>query len=77
MHEFDKSGNATALQSVQADKDSGNREKVRKATSCDLCHDLPEPSCVYACPHDAAHRVQPEVFFADLLRPTGEAGNAN
>jgi Fe-S-cluster-containing hydrogenase component 2 len=55
----------------------GHETTVRKATSCDLCHDLPEPSCVYACPHDAAHRVQPEVFFADLLRPTGEAGNAN
>jgi CRP-like cAMP-binding protein/formate hydrogenlyase subunit 6/NADH:ubiquinone oxidoreductase subunit I len=40
---------------------------VRKATSCDLCHDLEEPSCVYACPHDAAHRVKPEDFFANLL----------
>ncbi len=41
---------------------------VKKATTCDLCHHLPEPSCVYACPHDAAHRVKPEVFFAGLLR---------
>jgi CRP-like cAMP-binding protein len=40
---------------------------VRKATSCNLCHDLPEPSCVYACPHDAAHRVSPTQFFADLI----------
>ncbi len=30
-----------------------------KATSCDLCRDHAEPSCVYACPHDAAHRVDP------------------
>jgi Fe-S-cluster-containing hydrogenase component 2 len=31
---------------------------VRKATSCDLCADVPgPPSCVCACPHDAAHRV--------------------
>ncbi len=30
----------------------------QKATACDLCHDLGgEPSCVYACPHDAAHRM--------------------
>jgi Fe-S-cluster-containing hydrogenase component 2 len=32
----------------------------QKATTCDLCHDLgpnAEPSCVYACPHDAAHRM--------------------
>lgn len=34
-----------------------------KATSCDLCTDLAEPSCVYACPHDAAHRVEPNEFF--------------
>jgi Fe-S-cluster-containing hydrogenase component 2 len=53
--------------------------KVRKATSCDLCHDLPEPSCVYACPHDAAHRVQPDIFFADLLKKqsSGEEGDAH
>src|SRR5215471_8552446 len=39
-----------------------------KATSCDLCHDHAEPSCVYACPHDAAHRVNPPEFFSDLLK---------
>jgi Fe-S-cluster-containing hydrogenase component 2 len=44
-----------------------DHKPVRKATSCDLCHDLEEPSCVYACPHDAAHRVKPEDFFANLL----------
>ncbi len=35
----------------------------QKATSCDLCTGLAEPSCVYACPHDAAHRVEPNEFF--------------
>jgi CRP-like cAMP-binding protein/formate hydrogenlyase subunit 6/NADH:ubiquinone oxidoreductase subunit I len=35
----------------------------QKATSCDLCTHLMEPSCVYACPHDAAHRVDPRKFF--------------
>jgi CRP-like cAMP-binding protein/Fe-S-cluster-containing dehydrogenase component len=39
----------------------------QKATSCDLCKDFAEPSCVYACPHDAAHRVDPRKFFASLL----------
>ena len=39
-----------------------------KATSCDLCHDHAEPSCVYACPHDAAHRVNPPEFFSGLLK---------
>ncbi len=42
----------------------------RKATSCDLCADLPEPSCVYACPHDAAHRVEPNQFFRNLINPS-------
>ncbi|MDA1138575.1 MAG: cyclic nucleotide-binding domain-containing protein [Planctomycetota bacterium] len=35
-----------------------------KATSCDLCSDIGSPSCVYACPHDAAHRVNGQEFFA-------------
>jgi CRP-like cAMP-binding protein/formate hydrogenlyase subunit 6/NADH:ubiquinone oxidoreductase subunit I/ferredoxin len=39
-----------------------------KATSCDLCLDHAEPSCVYACPHDAAHRVNPLEFFGGLLK---------
>ncbi len=36
---------------------------VSKATTCDLCTDLSVPSCVYACPHDAAKRVDPQSFF--------------
>ncbi len=38
--------------------------KKLKATTCDLCTDLSMPSCVYACPHDAAMRVTPANFFA-------------
>ncbi|HEV3120985.1 MAG TPA: cyclic nucleotide-binding domain-containing protein [Isosphaeraceae bacterium] len=31
----------------------------QKATTCDLCTSLDgQPSCVYACPHDAAHRMK-------------------
>ncbi len=47
----------------------GRRKAVvqQKATSCDLCTHLKEPSCVYACPHDAAHRVDPRKFFAELM----------
>jgi len=41
-----------------------------KATGCDLCTDHAEPSCVYACPHDAAHRVNPPQFFAAMLKAT-------
>ena len=39
----------------------------QKATSCDLCAGLAEPSCVYACPHDAAHRVDAVKFFGNLV----------
>jgi Fe-S-cluster-containing hydrogenase component 2 len=38
-----------------------------KATACNLCLDQEEPSCVYACPHDAAHRVNPPEFFSRLV----------
>jgi|SRR5579862_342444 len=38
-----------------------------KATACNLCPDQEEPSCVYACPHDAAHRVNPRDFFSGLV----------
>jgi len=43
-----------------------------KATACNLCLDQDEPSCVYACPHDAAHRVNPREFFAEQVR-SGQA----
>jgi len=44
-----------------------------KAITCDLCTGLDEPSCVYACPHDAAHRVEPRGFFARLHEEQGRA----
>jgi CRP-like cAMP-binding protein/Fe-S-cluster-containing dehydrogenase component len=52
------------------DPEHAGRKKAvvkQKATSCDLCTHLQEPSCVYACPHDAAHRVDPRTFFGQLL----------
>jgi CRP-like cAMP-binding protein/Fe-S-cluster-containing hydrogenase component 2 len=52
------------------DPENAGRKKAaikQKATSCDLCTHLKEPSCVYACPHDAAHRVDPKTFFADMI----------
>jgi len=46
----------------------GKRAVVKqKATSCDLCTEHKEPRCVYACPHDAAHRVEPRKFFEGLM----------
>lgn len=52
------------------DPEHAGRQKAaikQKATSCDLCTHLKEPSCVYACPHDAAHRVDPKQFFAQIV----------
>jgi Fe-S-cluster-containing hydrogenase component 2 len=48
--------------------------KQRKATGCDLCVEHEEPSCVYACPHDAAHRVEPLTFFANLKEAGDQVG---
>ncbi len=47
---------------------------VTKATTCDLCTQLSVPSCVYACPHDAAKRVDPTEFLARQIgkRDTGK-----
>jgi len=42
---------------------TNNRRRAREATSCATCVTITaEPSCVYACPHDAAHRVNPPEF---------------
>jgi len=52
------------------DPESPGRKKAavkRKACGCDLCIEHAEPSCVYACPHDAARRVDPSKFFVGLL----------
>ena len=68
MHEFE-------VQFTDLSPARSGRGTSRKATVCDLCHDLPgendEPSCVYACPHDAAHRVDGQSFFNDLVLGQG------
>jgi Fe-S-cluster-containing hydrogenase component 2 len=39
----------------------------RKAITCDLCASLDgQPSCVYACPHDAAHRMSGEELLKEI-----------
>ncbi|MFQ5777147.1 MAG: cyclic nucleotide-binding domain-containing protein [Terriglobia bacterium] len=64
------------LHPFQAEEDdpaqAGRKVAVvkQKATGCDLCLEHAEPSCVYACPHDAAHRVDPRQFFAGMLGET-------
>ncbi len=52
MHGFDTT--------VDDPKRPGHKMAIvqEKATVCDLCRELDgQPSCVYACPHDAAHRM--------------------
>ena len=67
MHEFIVEGTQALQEAGVAQTQLKKAQVVRKATSCNLCHDHPEPSCVYACPHDAAHRVTPTQFFADMV----------
>jgi len=50
-----------AMHDIPADSAPG---KPFKADCCDLCGDVgSDPNCVYACPHDAAIRVEPRQFF--------------
>jgi CRP-like cAMP-binding protein/Fe-S-cluster-containing hydrogenase component 2 len=54
-------GNINMIEEYDGDK----KAYVPKATTCDLCKSVEggEPSCVYACPHDAAHRMSgPELL---------------
>jgi len=64
--------NMHPFQVMEQDAVSGRQIAVmkQKATSCDLCTEHAEPTCVYACPHDAAHRVEPNEFFRWLKEPT-------
>ena len=54
--------NMHSLPEVLEDDPSAPGQKIavvrQKATTCDLCRHVDgQPSCVYACPHDAAHRM--------------------
>jgi len=50
----------------------------RVATTCDLCRDLvgpdDDPSCVYACPHDAAFRMSGRQLFELVAARRSDAG---
>jgi CRP-like cAMP-binding protein/Fe-S-cluster-containing hydrogenase component 2 len=51
------------------DGENGRQRAVvkEKATTCDLCSGLDgQPSCVYACPHDAAHRMSGAQLLKDV-----------
>ena len=51
---------------ASAETDGTNIDVTQQAVVCDQCSSLSggTPSCVYACPHDAALRVDARSFFA-------------
>lgn len=55
---------------ARPDQDGEFRVVTQQATVCDLCAATPsqDPSCVYACPHDAAIRVDGREFY-NTFRP--------
>ena len=58
--------NMHPYEALEEDKHEPGAKKAvmkKKAVTCDLCTELEEPSCVYACPHEAAQRVDPKDFF--------------
>jgi Fe-S-cluster-containing hydrogenase component 2 len=57
---IDANGNLVPFDSLH---DGSKRAEVEaRATSCDLCPGYEVPNCVYACPHDAAHRYSAAEF---------------
>ena len=63
---------APAAPAVRILKKETKKADVKpKATTCDLCTHLSTPSCVYACPHNAAKRVEPTTFLARQLGARG------
>ncbi|HWE36325.1 MAG TPA: cyclic nucleotide-binding domain-containing protein [Isosphaeraceae bacterium] len=71
MHSFDLKENGKSV--YRDDPETGRKLPVvqQKATTCDLCSSLDsQPSCVYACPHDAAHRMRGEELLQIVQGPT-------
>ncbi len=63
-------GNILPVPIERTDPVSGQTYQHRKAAVCDLDNcsgETREPSCVYACPHDAAQRVNAHEFFGKHL----------
>jgi CRP-like cAMP-binding protein len=73
MHEYEATvvtESGTARETRQAAR--------RRAAVCDLSQEEKEPACVYACPHNAAHRVEAQAFFNHVIlgEPLKEAPHA-
>jgi CRP-like cAMP-binding protein/Pyruvate/2-oxoacid:ferredoxin oxidoreductase delta subunit len=62
--------NLHPIPAAEDDPENPGRQKAvvkSKAVTCDLCGGMSEPSCVYACPHSAALRVDPKQFFTSRV----------
>lgn len=67
-----------AVEAPDPDRPSRTIAATRnKATGCDLCMGHAVPSCVYACPHDAAHRVEPLAFFGGMDAGQQQTGSTD
>jgi len=77
MHGFPKmeTDPKTGKQKEVFEERNGRKIPViqQKATTCDLCRSIDgKPRCVYACPHDAAHRMSGQ----QLLKIVDRGGRA-
>ena len=75
MHGFPKEqiDPQTGQRSAVFDKGTGLPVIQQRATTCDLCKSLGDnatPSCVYACPHEAAFRMTGEQLFDIVNGPS-------
>jgi CRP-like cAMP-binding protein/Fe-S-cluster-containing hydrogenase component 2 len=70
--------NMHGFEELQTDPANPSRQVAvvqQKATLCDLCAELDgQPSCVYACPHDAAHRMSGRELLEEVRQGRGERG---
>ena len=67
----------TAAQRESLPADAAINAVIDRAVVCDMCASLPsgEPACVYACPHEAAFRVDSREFFGSVV-PVAETAPA-
>lgn len=64
-----------AAKSAAADGKPAAPERKERAVVCDQCSSLPQgPACVYACPHDAAFRVNAREYFQVKIEARQAAG---
>ena len=65
MNQLDDPVELTESEKLLLEPGAEIKTVTEQAVVCDLCSSLPsrDPSCVYACPHDAALRVNANEFF--------------